>query len=132
MKTIDFGTQESAVDSNYAPNFKLMKAVHELDAEFKPSLPLNIYDDLPEMPVVKSGLNGDRLLQMIACSYPEGTLYPNCRENRRKLYMSIYFLRTASRRMWSLDVPVVQGQFTKDSLMKKTVVGIRQVQLQAK
>lgn len=115
----------SNLNKSYAPNREFTKGVHELDADFKPTLPLNIYEDLPPMPVVAGSMNGDRLLQTIADAYPEGTLYPHCRENRRKLYMSIYFLRTASRKSWARDVSVQKGEFTMDSLMKKGVVGMQ-------
>lgn len=74
------------------------------DPVFKPVLPLNIYEDLPEMPVSKIGPNGETLYRMIADAYPEGVLYPNARENRIKLYHSILFLRTKSSKPWVYDV----------------------------
>lgn len=80
-----------------------------LDKEFKPCLPLNIYEDLPEMPISKIGPNGDALFKMIADAYPEGFLYPHARENRIKLYMSIYFLRTESSRPWAYDVEATKN-----------------------
>jgi hypothetical protein len=110
---------------SYAPNQKFSQGVHELDIDFEKTLPLNIYEDLPAMPHVLGNMNGDRLFQVIADAYPEGTMYPQCRGNRRKLYMSIYFLRTASRKSWVCDVPVRMGQYTKDALVKKGVVGMQ-------
>lgn len=75
-----------------------------VDKGFQPSLPLDIYQDLPEMPVSKIGPNGETLLKMIANSYPEGVLYPHARENRIKLYRAIHYFRTQSSRPWVYDV----------------------------
>lgn len=78
------------------------------DQAFKPVLPLNIYEDLPAMPLSKVGPNGDTLYKMIADAYPEGVLYPQARENRIKLYHSILYFRTKSSRPWVYDVETTQ------------------------
>jgi hypothetical protein len=75
-----------------------------LDKQFKPSLPLDIYQELPPMPISKVGPNGEGLFKMIADAYPEGVLYPQARENRIKLYQAIHFLRTTSSTPWVYDV----------------------------
>lgn len=111
-----------ATKSTFKPNLEFSRAVREINAESELSLPLNIYEDLPVMPHMKTGLNDEKLYEMIAKAYPEGILYPNCRENRRKLYMSIYFLRTDSKRKWAADVKVKKGEYVEDKLFKNTRV----------
>lgn len=74
------------------------------DQAFKPVLPLNIYEDLPVMPVSKIGPNGETLFKMIADAYPEGVLYPQARQNRIKLYQAILYFRTKSGTPWVYDV----------------------------
>ena len=80
-----------------------------------PPIPLNIYEDLPSL-----GDDTEEIMEMIQRAFPDLTLYSQnlTRANRRKLYMSIHFLRTDSKRQWVYDVEVGKGQFTTDSLIR--------------
>lgn len=99
-----------------------------VDKAFVPSLPLNIYQDLPEMPISKIGPNGDMLYKLIANAYPEGVLYPDAKKNRIKLYQSIYFLRTKSSKPWGIDV---EAEYKPDPFLLSRVVTIPHVRRQA-
>jgi hypothetical protein len=94
MNILNLFTRKSALIENGAV----------VEKKFVPTLPLDIYEHLPEMPEMAVGPNGEALLKLIANAYPEGVLYPNARENRIKLYQSIYFLRTKSSKPWVYDV----------------------------
>ena len=102
----------------------LIEAGVVADPGFKPSLPLDIYDGLPEMPVSKIGPNGETLYKMIANAYPEGVLYPHARENRIKLYRSIYFLRTESSKPWGIDV---EAEFKPEEFLLNRVAKQQQL-----
>lgn len=80
-----------------------------------PPIPLNIYEDLPSL-----GDDTENIMEMIQRAFPDLKLYSQhlTRANRRKLYMSIHFLRTDSKRQWVYDVEVGKGQFTTDSLIR--------------
>jgi hypothetical protein len=93
MNILNLFTRKSALIENGAVVTK----------EFVPTLPLDIYQDLPAMPSGNIGPNGEALYRMIADAYPEGVLYPHAKENRIKLYRSIYFLRTQSSEPWVYD-----------------------------
>jgi len=88
------------------------------------SLPLDIYEDLPNI-----GEDRQELLEMIQKAFPEAGYIPQqiVRANRRKLYMSIHFLRTDSKRQWAYDVSVAKGQYTTDRLIR--VAAARQVSM---
>ena len=98
------------------------------DPEFKPCLPLDIFQDLPPMPVSKIGPNGETLYKMIADAYPEGILYPKTRENRIKLYQSILFLRTKSSKPWVYDV---ETSYVREVPVLNRVVAIPHISRQA-
>lgn len=80
-----------------------------------PPVPLDIYQDLPDI-----GNDREKILKMIVKQFPEGPLYPErlVRHNRRALYNSIHFLRTASKRQWMLDIAVNKGEYTTDKLVR--------------